>query len=112
MVPIEPQRTHIHFDGICDVFGALGVKLIVREVEGRQRPVGADDSSEQNCVGRFKILAAHVERGSLLNNRPLVTDNELHVALQQGMSKGRLALIANAVVLDIQTRHRPLGVVL
>ena len=28
------------FDGLGDVFGALGVERIAREVEGRQRPDG------------------------------------------------------------------------
>ena len=40
MVPIEPQRTHMSFDGLGDVFGALGEEQIVGEVEGRQRPDG------------------------------------------------------------------------
>ena len=42
MVPNEPQRTHMSFDGLCDVLGALGPEPIVREVEGRQRPVILD----------------------------------------------------------------------
>ena len=46
MVPIEPQRTHIHFDGFGDVFGALGAKLIARKVERRQRPIGAKANSK------------------------------------------------------------------
>ena len=39
MVSIEPQRTHMSFDGLGNVFGALGLELIAREVEGRQRPL-------------------------------------------------------------------------
>ena len=42
MVPIEPQHTHIHFDGLSDVFRALGFELIARKVEGHQRPDGMD----------------------------------------------------------------------
>ena len=41
MVSIEPQRTHIHFDGPGNVFGSLGAEVIAREVEGRQRPLGS-----------------------------------------------------------------------
>ena len=40
MVSIERQRTHIHFDGLGDVFGALGAELILGKVQGRQRPDG------------------------------------------------------------------------
>ena len=40
MVSIEPQRTHMSFDGLGNVFGALSVEVIVRKVEGRQRPDG------------------------------------------------------------------------
>ena len=40
MVSIEPQRTHMSFDGLGDVFGALDAEVVAREVEGRQRPDG------------------------------------------------------------------------
>ena len=40
MVSIEPQRTHMFFDGLCDVFCALGAEFVERKVEGRQRPLG------------------------------------------------------------------------
>ena len=39
MVSNEPQRTHIHFDGLCDMLGAVRTKAIARKVEGRQRPL-------------------------------------------------------------------------
>ena len=39
MVSNEPQRTHIHFDGLGDVFGALGMEIIAHKVEGRQCPL-------------------------------------------------------------------------
>ena len=45
MVPTEPQRTHMSFDGLGNVFGALGVEIIARKVEGRQRPDGRTDIS-------------------------------------------------------------------
>ena len=32
------QRTHIHFDGLDNVFGALCAEIIARKVERRQRP--------------------------------------------------------------------------
>ena len=40
IVSIEPQRTHMSFDGLGNVLGALGLELIVGEVERRQRPDG------------------------------------------------------------------------
>ena len=42
MVPNESQRTHIHFDGLGDVFRALALENIAREVERRQRPDGGN----------------------------------------------------------------------
>ena len=48
MVSIEPQSTHMSFDGLGDVFGALGLELILGEVEGRQRPVILDAISKRN----------------------------------------------------------------
>ena len=30
------------FDGLCDVFGALGTQIVARKVEGRQRPIILD----------------------------------------------------------------------
>ena len=42
MVSIEPQRTHIRFDGLGNMFGALRLDSVACEVEGRQRPVGAN----------------------------------------------------------------------
>ena len=41
-MPIESQRTHIYFDGLGDVFGALGAELILGEVERHQRPNGGN----------------------------------------------------------------------
>ena len=38
VVSNELQRTHIHFDGLGDVFGALCAEIIARKVERRQRP--------------------------------------------------------------------------
>ena len=49
MVSIEPQRTHMSFDGLCDVFGALSAKLIARKVEGRQRPISAAPTSTSSA---------------------------------------------------------------
>ena len=40
MEPIEPQRTHMSFDGLGDVLGALDAELVLRKVEGCQRPDG------------------------------------------------------------------------
>ena len=40
MVSIEPQRTHMSFDGLGNVFRTLGFEVIAREAEGRQRPLG------------------------------------------------------------------------
>ena len=40
MVSIELQRTHMSFDGLGDVFDALGAELVPGKVEGRQRPNG------------------------------------------------------------------------
>ena len=34
MVSMELQRTHMSFDGLGDVFGALGFERIVRQIEG------------------------------------------------------------------------------
>ena len=40
MVSIGPQRTHMSFDGLGDVFGALCFEAIACKVERRQRPLG------------------------------------------------------------------------
>ena len=40
MVSNESQRTHMSFDGLGDVLGALGADPVAREVERRQRPNG------------------------------------------------------------------------
>ena len=40
MVSIEPQRTHMSFDDLGDVFGALSSEAVAREVERRQCPDG------------------------------------------------------------------------
>ena len=45
MAPKEAQRTHMSFDALRDVFGALGIEAIAREVEGRQRPDGGMDGA-------------------------------------------------------------------
>ena len=39
-VSIELHRTHMSFDGLCNVFGTLGFEPILGEVEGCQRPLG------------------------------------------------------------------------
>ena len=39
MYQTTKQRTHmLHFEGFRNVFGTLGLELIVGKVEGRQRP--------------------------------------------------------------------------
>ena len=63
MVPIEPQRTHIHFDGLCDVFGALGVEIIARKVEGRQRPIILEITADNERAFNTETLAADVQLG-------------------------------------------------
>ena len=52
MVSIEPQRTHMSFDGLGDVFGALGPDIIVCKVERRQRPIIVDGvrNSKRTCT--------------------------------------------------------------
>ena len=60
MVPIEPQRTHIQFDGLCDMFGALSTELVAREVEGRQRPVILNLVSDQHRTSRCQIFLAQI----------------------------------------------------
>ena len=45
MVSIELLRTHMHFDGLGNVFRALGFEAIAREVEERQRPDGGMDGA-------------------------------------------------------------------
>ena len=39
MVSIELLHTHIHFDRLCNMFGTLGLEVILGEVEGRQCPL-------------------------------------------------------------------------
>ena len=57
MVSIESQRTHIHFDGLGDVFGALGPELVIREIEGRQRPDGETYISKGGTGDILGVLA-------------------------------------------------------
>ena len=40
MVSIERLRTHVDFDGLGDMLGALDVQIVPRKVEGRQCPDG------------------------------------------------------------------------
>ena len=42
----ELQRTHIHFDGLGNVFGTLSAEIIAGEVEGHQHPGGSGDIVE------------------------------------------------------------------
>ena len=42
MVSNESQRTHMSFDGLGDVLGALSAEAVAGEIEGRQRPHGGD----------------------------------------------------------------------
>ena len=58
MVSIELQRTHMSFDGLRDVFGALGIEAIACEVEGRQRPDGG--YGRCTAVWTVRILAKGV----------------------------------------------------
>ena len=69
MVPIELQRTHMSFDGLGDVFGALGFDTIVREVERCQRPDGMDGAVLAKFTSGMAcdLLALGQERGH--NNR-------------------------------------------
>ena len=63
MVSIEPQHTHMSFEGLCDVLGALGAELVPRKVEGRQCP----DSKKYirgGTQGIFLYLLALGEEGS------------------------------------------------
>ena len=55
MVPIELQHTHIHFDGLGDVFPALHAEVVARKVEGGQHPKGRryiskGGSEEYSCT--------------------------------------------------------------
>ena len=51
MVSNESQRTHMSFDGLSDVLGALSAEDVAREIEGRQRPHGGDGvaNSDNPC---------------------------------------------------------------
>ena len=40
MVPIEPQRTHMSFDGRSEEFGAPGTEIVFCKIDARQRPDG------------------------------------------------------------------------
>ena len=63
MVSIELQRTHMSFDGLCDVLGALGAELVPREIEGRQRPVGLDGIGKGDNTKRehdFLLSGFHI----------------------------------------------------
>ena len=57
MVSIKQQRTHIHFDGPGNVFGSLGAEVIVREVEGHQRPNGRSAISKGGTGDILDFLA-------------------------------------------------------
>ena len=58
------QRTHMFFDGIGDVFGALGFEAIAREVDRRQRPNGGNTISRKVGSGLYSHLLALGEKGS------------------------------------------------
>ena len=64
MVSIERQRTHMSFDGLSDVLGALGPEPIACEVEGRQRPDGGNAISTKVGSGLYSHLLALGEESS------------------------------------------------
>ena len=53
----ESQHTHMSFDGLCDMFGALCTEIILGEVEGCQRPDGEAYISEGGTGDILSVLA-------------------------------------------------------
>ena len=92
-------------DGLSDVFGALGLNMIVREVEGRQRPVILDGVGKGNCTNRLcwvislfssiLVLVAGIKSPTSVTARvfPPSRKNQL----------------SDSVVANIQARQRPNG---
>ena len=60
-VSIEPQSTHMNFDSLCDVFGALDTEVIRRKVEGRQRPIILEITADNERAFDAKTLAADIQ---------------------------------------------------
>ena len=54
----ELQHTHIHFDGLSDVLGALSAEDVAGEIEGRQRPNGRSAISKGGTGDIFLLLLA------------------------------------------------------
>ena len=83
MVSMEPQRTHIHFDGLCNMFGALCTKIILGEVEGRQRPVTTNiiGAGNKNAKTLADAISANGALTSLnLSRNNLCAEGAKHVA--------------------------------
>ena len=61
MVSNESQRTHMSFDGLGDVLGALSAEAVAGEIEGRQRPVITDIIGDKHCISGTQRLLAEIE---------------------------------------------------
>ena len=112
MVAIEPQHTHIHFEGLCDMFGALGAKFIARKVERRQRPIILEVTADNERAVNTKTLAADIQLGDGFVAERHGAEN-LHRGLSFDDGDDLVHVLdGDFVVADIQTRQRPLVVVL
>ena len=104
MVQNEPQRTHMSFDGLSDMFGALGTEIICGKVEGRQRPHGGDGLSNSN--GTCWLLCWFVLLLSTVSVHPFI--GREHATLFE-LPACREHELPHIVAADIQTRQRPDG---
>ena len=108
MVSIEPQRTHIHFDGLGDMFGALSVEVILGKIEGRQCPIILEITANNERAFDTETLAADVELGDGFVTERHGAEN-LHHGLSFDQSNDLVHVLdGNVVAADIQTRQRRL----
>ena len=109
MVPNESLRTHMSFDGLCDVFGTLGFELITREVEGRQRPIILEITADNERAFNTETLAADIQLGDGFVAERNGTEN-LHRRLSFDDGNDLVHVFdGDLVVADVQARHRPNG---
>ena len=109
MVPIESQRTHIDFDGLSNVLGALQAKAVVRKVEGRQRPIILEVTADNDRAFNTEPLTADIQLGDGLVAEWNCTEN-LHRGLRFGDINDLVHVLdGDLVVANVQTRQRPLG---
>ena len=109
MVSNESQRTHMSFDGLCNVFGALGPETIARKVERHQCPIILEVTADNERAFNTETLAADVQLGDgFVSERHGAENLHRRLSFDDGDDLVHV-LDGDLAAADIQTRHRPDG---